>query len=263
MDWLRFGEKAPFLGDRGLTKYFFRVGLVVVARAISRRVGTAHHPKSWRGKEMGSVGGAHPTKNLGFARREFGFARRWIWVPLALPVPNQGTLAKPVAPRNWVRSARVGFARRGCRLSVWLSRIRKTRLCSKDHHRAGDETRPALFSRGGRWAYRWIRGGPGCLQPGRRSRKRFADRHGRPNLSSLRDPGCKQPGPPTVVPGSPPPCPPPQGGRVMDLQVQQEDKTPSPLVGEGWGGGSLATTETRRNSPGGSRTIVQPLPYSW
>jgi hypothetical protein len=42
----------------------------VVSRTIFRRVGTAHRPKSWYIKTMGSVGGAHPTKKYESSTKE-------------------------------------------------------------------------------------------------------------------------------------------------------------------------------------------------
>jgi hypothetical protein len=54
------------------------VGTVLVMRPISRRVGTAHHPNSRQGKEIRSVGGAHPTGrgSMGAGPGRAGFPER-------------------------------------------------------------------------------------------------------------------------------------------------------------------------------------------
>ena len=49
--------------------------------------------------------------------------------------------------------------------------------------------------------------------------------------------------------GPPHPSPPPQGGRGKELPIGQGFLTPSPLLGEGWGGGSPSTESPRFNRP--------------
>ena len=79
-----------------------------------------------------------------------------------------------------------------------------------------------------------------------RLRRRPPDPDRRPVRTAVDQEDCKVP---RSLPGTPHPNPPPQGGR--ERETVGSLLPPSPLVGEGWGGGSSRRPATRLCNPPG------------